>query len=75
MKAAKIKVAKHWCFAEGRQDRFLQILRNIGFLLKAAKMRGYAVRAAESGAGEQWSDAAAADAAAKTESGEERLSD
>ncbi|NNM85314.1 MAG: hypothetical protein HKL96_06110 [Phycisphaerales bacterium] len=43
MKDAKLKVAKRWCFPEGCQDRFLQILQNIGFLLKDAKMRARSV--------------------------------
>ena len=43
LKDAKIKMAKRWGFDEGRHDRFLQMLQNIGFLLKAAKMRARSV--------------------------------
>ena len=39
LKAARLKTAKRWGFPKGCQDRFLQILQNIGFFLKDAKMR------------------------------------
>ena len=41
LKDAKLKAAKRWCFPEGCQDRVLQIVQNIVFLLKDAKMHAH----------------------------------